>query len=127
VPFVLTKEDLEVRPAVRQRGRELQVRVRLLDSAAAGYDGPRHETGSRRTVAGLDRAVLRVRLLADGEVVHRAKVRGADTGRRGDGVGSAVVRWTGPRAGRYVVKVVQRGSLYAKVKHTQAFRVSRAG
>ena len=113
----VTGEDLDLIPSVRTAGRRLQVGVRLRDSAAPGYDGPRAERGRReRTVAGLTRAGLRLQVLRKGEVVHRDRLTGADTGRPGDGAGTVTFdRWRAGTRGWYTVRVEQRGRAYRQV------------
>jgi glycerophosphoryl diester phosphodiesterase len=103
----LSREDLQLRPSVTVRGRQVTVRVRLLDSAASGYTGPRAETGAGRTVAGLARATLHLTVRRGRKVVHRAQVAGADPGTR-DGDGAVTAGWRARRAGRYTVTVTQR-------------------
>jgi glycerophosphoryl diester phosphodiesterase len=123
-PVQVTGEDLQLRPHLRVSGRRLQVRVRLLDSAASGYDGPRAEHGPRRTPAALHRDGLRLRVLHHGKVVHRRALTGADTGTVGDGTGRvAFPPWRAERPGRYTVRVVQRGPVHRRVVVEQPVRL----
>jgi DNA protecting protein DprA len=117
VPLRVTGEDLELVPSVRVGRRGLDVDVRLLDSAAAGYAGPRPEAGTDApTPADLRGAGLRLRVIRHGEVVHREEIAGADTGQAGDGAGTvSFARWDAPRRGWCTVRIVQRGSVYDRV------------
>ena len=113
----VTWEDVDLLPSVRTTGRRLRVSVRLLDSAAPGYDGPRSERGRReRTPAGLARAGLRLRVLRHRGVVHRDRLPGADTGTPGNGAGTVTFDvWVAPSRGRYTVRLEQRGRVYRQV------------
>ncbi len=117
VPLHVTGEDLQLVPSVKVGRRGLRVRVRLLDSAAAAYAGPRAEHRSRvRTVADLRRAEVTLRVVRRGAVVDRQRVAGVDTGRAGDGDGTLRFRpWDAPRHGWCTVRLVQRGSAYRRV------------
>ena len=123
VPLTLRGEDLELRPTVVSSGRRVDVDVKLLDSAAKGYAGPRRETGAARTVARLDGAGIRLVVLRQGKVVHRERADGRDTGAAGDGIGRVSFRWKAPRSGSYEVRVVQRGPVYGAVTETARVRL----
>jgi hypothetical protein len=123
VPVTLTPEDLQLRPGVATRGRQVRFGLRLLDSAAAGYTGRRRETGPRRTVLGLGRAQLRLTVRHGGRVVHRTTARGTDAGRAGAGDGRVVLAWQAPARGRYVVRVSERGPSYQATGVSRRFRV----
>ena len=93
-------------------GRRLDVRVVARDSAATSYDGPRHETGGRATVADLASARLTLDLLRGGQVVRTLTAAVHDTGRVGDGVGSARFATRVPAGEPLTVRVTQSGPVH---------------
>jgi glycerophosphoryl diester phosphodiesterase len=113
VPLRLAGEDVEVRPRLTRTGRRLVIGARLRDSAATGYTGPRPETGAGRTPSDLHRARVLIKVRQAGRLVHRVRLRGADTGRPADGRGRVDHTWTAPRAGTYAVTVAVRGPAHA--------------
>ena len=125
VPLRVTGEDLQVVPAIAVTGRRVEVAARLLDSAARHYGGARGEYGTgARSVAGLRAATVRLRVLRDGEVVHRQRLPGADTGGTGDGAGTVRFDpWEASERGRYTVRLVQRGPVYRHVVVERAVRL----
>jgi glycerophosphoryl diester phosphodiesterase len=123
VALPLVAEDLQLRSRAATDGRRVRFRVRLLDSAARAYTGTRPETGSARTVAGLDRAALTLTVTRAGRTVFSTAFRGPGDG-AADGDATTTLGWTAPRAGRYVVAVTQQGNVYRTVTTRRAFRVS---
>ncbi|CAA9319251.1 MAG: Glycerophosphoryl diester phosphodiesterase [uncultured Nocardioidaceae bacterium] len=118
-------EDLQLLPSPTTDGRVLEVGVRLLDSAARDYTGPAAERGTGvGTVADLARAGLRLQVIRDGEVVHRQRRDGADTGTTGDGAGRVVFTpYEAEQRGPHTVRVVQRGPVYRHVVVEQEVRL----
>jgi hypothetical protein len=121
----VTGEDLQLVPDVATPGRRLRVAVRLLDSAARDYDGPGAERGSgARSVADLTAATVRLQVLRDGQVVHRQRLQGVDTGTAGDGAGTLRFDgWDAPHRGHYTVRLAQRGPVYRHVVVEERVRV----
>jgi glycerophosphoryl diester phosphodiesterase len=121
----LVGEDLQVAPTAKVARRAVDLRVRLLDSAATGYRGPRAERGAARTVAGLDRASLTVSITRAGArtVLRTIRLAGRDTGDPTNGNGVVRFRWTAPAPGSYTALVRQAGTTYATVGARVAFRV----
>jgi glycerophosphoryl diester phosphodiesterase len=116
-------EDLQVRPKLRSRGLRVRIRLRLLDSAADHYSGPRREQGTGATLAGLDNARLTVRIRRHGHVLDKERLRGQDTGAVGNGDGRVQLRWRAPSRGRYAVQVTQTGKVYRSLTVTRHFRL----
>ncbi len=112
VPVRVRPEDLELRPRLSVHGRRLTARVRLLDSSAAGYRGPRPERGPGATSADVSRAVVLLVVRHQGRVVRR--VRATTPGSGPDG--RVVLRAVLPGRGAYRITVREAGPTYTAAR-----------
>jgi hypothetical protein len=96
----VAKEDAQLwqAPASGRAGRPMAVTVRLLDSSAPGYTGPRRESASTR--ADVTRSVVAVRIYQGRTLVAATNRKMASIG---NGTGQAAVTFTPPRRGTYTV------------------------